>query len=321
MPQRTQTRSLAHAALWSSPWIISLALHASLALTGLTLAYSRSSAGTRLTDSASIAVTPVADIPAPTPPIPTRADPAPTPISPLSSHVSLPDRAEHAPSSTWSEVRVAIAPPLPEPHHSTTHEPPQHITPPASAPEMFGARGDAQAQRIVYVLDASGSMVAALPTIARELDRSLDGLTGSQWFQVVVFSGRGVESPPELSRTLARATPDTKRAAGAWLRSLEPDRRGDAIDALERALKLRPDVIFLVVKGGLGDTHDAPPDRARKRAATLSRLERATRGAETSIKVIQFFDPDPSGLIEAIATTYGGGDALRFISRKDLGIE
>ncbi len=321
MPHSRSTRSLAHAALSSSPWLVSLALHASLALAGLSFALSRAPAGTRIADGASIAVTPVNDLPAHTAPIPTRADAPPAPASSIASNVSLPDRREPAPASGWSEVRVAIAPlEAPQPTASSLDSTPP-LAAPVSAPEMFGARGDAQAQRVVYVLDASGSMVAALPTIARELDRSLDGLAGSQWFQVVVFSGRGVETPPSLGRTLARATPETKRGAGLWLRSLEPDRRGDAIDALERALRLRPDVVFLVVKGGLGDTPDSPTARARQRDTLLARLERATRGADASIKVIQFFDPDPSGLIEAIASTYGGGDALRFISRKDLGIE
>ncbi|MFX9112491.1 hypothetical protein ABTN46_19455, partial [Acinetobacter baumannii] len=57
---------------------------------------------------------------------------------------------------------------------------------PGPPPELFGARGDAPASRGVYVLDASGSMVAQLPQIRRELARSIAALTPKQWFQVVI---------------------------------------------------------------------------------------------------------------------------------------
>lgn len=319
MPGSPPMKRLPRLAVLASPWAVSLALHASAAAIGLALvAGSPSRRGTGASEHASIAVVPVSVAPAARAPLPSIA-PAPVRSSPAAS-VTLPDRASPAPASSLSEVRVSIAP-LEAPAAAITPLDAAAMPTIAAAPEMFGARGDSRALRVVYVLDASGSMVAALPTIARELDRSLDGLSGSQWFQVLVFSGRGVESPPALGRTLTRATDESKRAAGAWLGALEPDRRGDAIDALERALKLNPDVVFLVVKGGLGDAPDSAAGRTRLRDASLARLSRATRGAEASIKVIQFFDPDPSGLIDAIASSYGGGDALRFISRKDLGLE
>ncbi len=320
MPLPRPAWTLPRAAAHASPWAVSLVIHAGLAAAGLGIvASSAPQRGTGTAEPASIAVVPVSQAPLSDAPIPSAQPAAPRPAT--STKVTMPDRAAQTPPPGWSEVSVTVAPIEPPAPAHTPLETLHNAALSAPAPQMFGTRGDSQAQRIVYVLDASGSMVAALPTIARELDRSLDGLSGTQWFQVVVFSGRGAESPPNLGRTLVRATDESKRAAGAWLRALEPDRRGDAVDALERALRLNPDVVFLVVKGGLGETIDAPAASARQREASLARLARAARGATASIKVIQFFDPDPSGLIEAIALTYGGGDAFRFISRKDLGIE
>lgn len=318
MPAPRPTRTLPRVAARASPWAVSLAVHAGLAAVGLSVvAATGPTKGTAAPESTSIAVMPVAA----TPPTPISSIPTIKPPSPPSSavNVALPDRSLPPMAPGLTEVRITVAPLEPPAPATLPLDATAPDSPIASPPEMFGARGDSQSLRVVYVLDASGSMVAALPTIARELDRSLDRLSGTQWFQVIVFSGRGLESPPALGRTLTRATLESKRSTSVWLASLEPDRRGDAIGALERALRLNPDIVFLVVKGGLGDTTASPDPRSRE--SSLARLARATRGADASIKVIQFFDPDPSGLIEAIASTYGGGDALRFISRKDLGIE
>lgn len=198
------------------------------------------------------------------------------------------------------------------------------------APALFGARGDAPASRIVYVLDASGSLVAQLPTIVAEISSSIDALAAKQWFQVVVFRGHGFEMAPGLGERMLPASRANRDAVLRWLRGVKAERRSDPLPALERALALRPDIVFLVSKG-IGDASAPASDLEAQRSRILARLERLNPvrqqlashlpPREVTIKVIQFFDADPTGALRAIAEAHGGRNGHTFISRKDLGLE
>lgn len=197
----------------------------------------------------------------------------------------------------------------------------------AAAPELFGARGERSATRVVYVIDASGSMVAAYPTVVREIERSLSRLGPECDVQALVFKDGGFATAPGLSRdALVKATDANKRGLIRWLGSIRADRRGDPLPAMERAITFRPDVVFLVSKG-LGDGALTPAEGASRRDAILARLDALNPSSGTagrrpvSIKVIQFFDPDSAGLMHAIGRSHGGEDGYVFLSRKDLGLE
>lgn len=196
---------------------------------------------------------------------------------------------------------------------------------PGPPPELFGARGDAPASRVVYVLDASGSMVAQLPQIRRELARSIAALTAKQWFQVVIYRGSGYEMAPDLGERMLPSTEANRRAIVRWLEGVQAARRSEPLPALERALALRPDIVFLLSKG-VGDAGRTPGELEQQRAAMLARLDalnpRSTAGIRpVTIKVIHFFDPDPTGALRAIADAHGGQNGLTFISRKAMSLE
>lgn len=201
---------------------------------------------------------------------------------------------------------------------------------PAAPPEFFGAKGEREAKKIVYVLDASGSMVSAFASVVRELKRSIDGLGSGQWFQVVLFNDGAIETPQGLwgvaDGSLIRATPENRRAVYRWLETVRPQRRSDPLPALERALEFQPDLVFLLSKGIL-DGARGSEDLERAREDILARLEQLNprRGAEgrrrATINVIQFFDADPGDVLQAIAERHGGTDGFAFITRKELGLE
>lgn len=208
--------------------------------------------------------------------------------------------------------------------------PSEDVATPAAAPEFFGARGEREATKVVYVVDASGSMVSAFASVARELRRSIDGLGSGQWFQVVLFNDGAIETPQGLwgvaEGSLIRATPENRRAVYRWLEEVRPERRSDPLPGLERALAFKPDLVFLLSKGIL-DGARGSEEVGRAREEILGRLERLNprRGSadrrSTTIKVIQFFDSDPGNVLHAIAEQHGGTDGFSFISRKELGLE
>ncbi len=202
-----------------------------------------------------------------------------------------------------------------------------HAAPP---PEFFGAKGEREATRIVYVVDASGSMVSSLASVVKELKRSIRQLGPGQWFQVLIFQEDSVSTPPGLwgvaEGSLIRVTDENRRAVFRWLDGVGAARRSDPIPALEKALSYKPDLVFLLSKGIL-DGARGSEELSRSREEILSRLEQMNprRGAEgrrrATIKVIQFFDNDPGGVLHAIAERHGGPEGFTFISRKELGLE
>lgn len=204
-----------------------------------------------------------------------------------------------------------------------------------AAPTVFGVRGQREAARVVYLVDASGSMVAALPIVLREVARSIDALDPSQRFSVGVYTGRGVSSPANLEGAdgFSLASESSKGAARRWLERQNAAGNGDALDALRWALRKRPDVVFLLSKG-ITDRGMPREERARAAASFLSEVERlnpldrSTGFRPVRIQTIEFFDPDAENLLEELGArhgAFGGAGAAerghRFISRREFGIE
>lgn len=204
----------------------------------------------------------------------------------------------------------------------------------ATAPEFFGARGSSDAMRIVYVVDASGSMLSALPVVVEELERSIDQLAEIQWFQVLFFHDDRVLAARNLpdgdSDGLVRATHDNKRAVMRWVRTVRASRAADPLPALEHALDMRPDVIFLLSKGmeeteAVASTsagHRRITQRNRDALARLNDINPSGAGGvrRVAIKVLHFMDDDRGGLLAAIGRLHGGDDGYTFLSRERLGL-
>lgn len=190
--------------------------------------------------------------------------------------------------------------------------------------DLFGLRGEQGAQRIAFVVDASGSMLAAMPVVRREIRRSLERLDESQRFQVVYFKRGEYRTPEGLAGerdgALIRATEANKRAVSAWLETVNAEGGSDPLPALERTLRLRPDLVFLVSKGVVDPSLDEQAMRefTRRTLDTLDRLNpRDARNGlrPATIKVVHFYDDDPSGLLRMIGERHGGEDGYVFVRR------
>ncbi|HWB18886.1 MAG TPA: hypothetical protein VG711_01185 [Phycisphaerales bacterium] len=187
--------------------------------------------------------------------------------------------------------------------------------------EFIGLK-TSNARRIVYVIDASGSMIAHLPFVVNELVRSMSALNEQQSFGVVFFQGNKAKwATPENS--LMKATKEEKSKVEKWIKdTIIPRGRSNPLEALRGALRLKPDVIFLLSTNitGSGEFEIDQKD-------LLAQLDELNPVSETNgrrpvqINCVQFLDPDPLGTLAKIAEAHGGKQGYRFVSRQDLGLD
>lgn len=243
-----------------------------------------------------------APTPAPAPPPPVEPIEAPAPM------MMPPDPAAVAPSP-----RVEAPPPV------MMAEPPE---------VEFVGLGAGNARDIVYVVDGSGSMISAMPIVLRELERSLRKLESMQRFQILIFQNDGFVSMPMPGRAggggearLVRARAAQVDAALAWAAATRPSGRSDPLEALEAAMKLKPDAVFLLTTEITGSRRWSPGERASF-MEQLERINPLTAGgrARVPIKTILFLDEDASGIIPEIGRRFGGEEGFVFRSRRDLGL-
>ncbi len=207
----------------------------------------------------------------------------------------------------------------------------------ASLPETeFYGVGSGNARSIVYVVDASGSMISAFPVVLRELMRSIEALSAMQEFQVVFYrsvpgesgeSARGAlsvahPSAPERDREtrLIRATRGNIAYVGEWVRGVTPSGRSNPLGALEVALSLEPDAIFVLggVVTGAGE-FEVDAEQVLEELERLNPAHRVSGNRRVAIRVVELFDRDPSGILRDVAAAHGGGeDSYRFLSREEL---
>jgi len=183
----------------------------------------------------------------------------------------------------------------------------------------FAGLGASNARSVVYVVDASGPMVTSMPRVIQELRRSVDQLSPSQKFGVVLFrrteTGAGAEV---FAPVLMRATPSAKRRLVDWLAQAAPVGASNPLTGLEAALALKPDVVFLlsrsIARSGGGVWEDGLE-------STLARLEHLNPPSgpagrrPTLIQTIQFLDDDPTGIMQAIGARHGQGAGYRVVRR------
>ena len=190
------------------------------------------------------------------------------------------------------------------------------------------ASGASDAKRIVYVIDASGSTTALFPAIARELERSLSKLKATQLATIVVAQGDPAQrtsiamaAPPASDREpLLRATGSNARKLAAWFRDeVRPAGRSDFVPALERALGMQPDPIFLLAPAtapALID--DARTEQLLAELNALNPIAKRTGRRRSLIAIVHIgalYEGDP---LSAIAAEHSGDTPMTPLTRNDL---
>ena len=133
----------------------------------------------------------------------------------------------------------------------------------------------ARGHRFVYVFDRSASMAepAGVP-LARaknELLRSLDQLGDVQQFYVIFYNERMHMFAPGAAGRLVFATADNRRAARRFVESVRAAGGTRHAEPLAAALRLAPDVIFMLTDG------DGPDDLTEQEYARLAESLGRTR--------------------------------------------
>ncbi len=177
------------------------------------------------------------------------------------------------------------------------------------------------ARRIVYVIDASGSMLRSLKFVIEELGRSLEGLTPRQSYAIVFFQrADAIVVPP--ARELTRATPEAKLNSLKWIESnIIPTGNSNPLAAIEEAIRLKPDAIFVLsdnITGG--GQFEIDQKDLLDMLDRLNPVDPATGRRAVQINCIQFLDPDPLNTLAEIARLHGGEKGYRFLDRRELGL-
>ncbi len=259
-------------------------------------------------------------------PIPPQADPIPEP-QPVPELTSEPPPAVPIQAAPPAAPRKPPPPPPP---------PPRPVPAPIPKNTVFAGVQARRAQRVVYVVDASGPMASSLAFVKGELARSITGLDSDQAFQVLFFREAAgpatrASDPGFLafqtagsSPQLISATSDAKKHFQEWLSTIRPTGRSNPQPALEESLRLRPDLIFVLSRRIKRTNLADAAGEARQVLAALDRLnppDALSGRRPVVIKTIQFLDDDPSGMLQAIAQTHGDGpDSYKLLTLNELAV-
>ncbi len=161
----------------------------------------------------------------------------------------------------------------------------------------------AGARRVVYVVDASGSLVDSFPRVLNELNLVISRLPKDQAFTAIFFGADGVIELPPVG--LKWANPQTKRQARQWI---DPDSgnvtawgRGDFLQALQLATDYDAEEIILLSDNLIGSR----PSQENI-DALLNDIDNLTADKVQHIHVIQFFTRDPKQILKSIAERFNG---------------
>lgn len=184
---------------------------------------------------------------------------------------------------------------------------------------FFSVGGNAR--RIIYLVDASGSLIDTMPFVIVELKRSIGQLSAQQQFTVIFFQeDKAIEVPPA---GLKRADDAHKLEVIEWIDTdsghITPKGQSNPMRALRLALRYEPQLLFILSDNITG--HGRYEIDQRRLLADIDRANKAG----TKINTIQFLYRDrleSYGLeptLKLIAQRHGG--AYKFLDAPELGIE
>ncbi|HTI51703.1 MAG TPA: VWA domain-containing protein [Planctomycetaceae bacterium] len=164
---------------------------------------------------------------------------------------------------------------------------------------FFGSKG--KGKSFVYVVDCSGSMFGQRFVRAKsELVRSINKLTPEQKFYVYFFNDRTFPLfYPKPAKGMLPANKTNLQRASAWIRSRDPDSTTNPNLALQQALEMKPEVIFLLTDGELDD-----PGEVREMIKKFNK-------SNVVIHTIAFENEEGAVTLEAIAKENNG--TFRFV--------
>ncbi len=183
---------------------------------------------------------------------------------------------------------------------------------------FMGLSGNAR--KVVYVCDASGSMVDRMTLLVNELEHSINTLQPIQGFNVLFFND---DRPQVFAMGLLSANTKNKQALKIFLSDVKIKKSSDPRPALRIAFVEKPDLIFFLTDGGF-NTEDFG-DGARSNAEVVKELRWLNREKRVHINTIAFSSAEVDSeesrsdyvtTLKSIADESGGN--FRFVSSRQM---
>ena len=103
------------------------------------------------------------------------------------------------------------------------------------------------ARKVVYICDASGSMMSVFWRVKDELHKAVDVLKPIQAFNVIFFSD--VDITALSKKDLLMANPDNKRKAFDLAEKMSAAGTTDPLPAIRMAFEQKPELIYVLTDG------------------------------------------------------------------------
>ncbi len=168
---------------------------------------------------------------------------------------------------------------------------------------MYGVWG--KGRRIVYLVDASGSLIDTFQYVTRELMESIDKLEdGRQSFTMIFFQGNhAVEVCPSGMKVVSA---EVKSEVGRWVSfesgNIVPGGVTSPLAGIDLALSYRPDVVYLLSDNitGVGEVD------CDKLLDYIDKAKRRHGVSHVAINTIQFQYMDSTNALKRIAEANDG---------------
>lgn len=141
--------------------------------------------------------------------------------------------------------------------------------------DFIGIGGNAQT--VIFICDASGSMINLFDQLKSELEKSIKVLQPIQGFNVIFFRDQDAEAINKYSLLMANQTNKTK--ASKFLQNISVSSGTQPIPALEMAFRQKPELIYLLTDGDFSDPSNEE---------VLARINQLNRDKKTRINTILF---------------------------------
>lgn len=203
------------------------------------------------------------------------------------------------------DVPEVVFPPKPDNTDPTTNPGDGTATGPINPPIIPDpVAPNPNPSRIVFLVDASGSLVDTLPQMLIWLDTAIQTIGPDEQFAIVFFkAGKAIETDPAGLQKPTRRVLD--KLSDDWLdpkaAPVLPAGRSDPSKAIELALRYNPTDVYL-----LSDESFAryAGDTTRDEAVKL--VTDALGDTKVRLHGVQFFYRDAGGVLETLANRYDG---------------
>jgi len=178
-------------------------------------------------------------------------------------------------------------------------------------PKFMGIGAGGNVRTIVFICDASGSMMNKRLALNNELKKAIDKLRPIQGFNVIFFSKES-KADALSTQQLMMATPDNKRKAYTYIDNTSFAGTSYVIPGLEIAFRQKPQLIYLLTDGDFeNETNEAVVKKVRDLLKT----------SPVKINTIAFVggsDKDTAYIDTLSAIARDSGGVFRKVSEDDI---